>query len=76
MLVECNDAYLATVGRRREDLLASNDVEVLRLYAEWSTRRGDAATRARAEARIDELRREAAAALRDVGVTLPPARMD
>lgn len=63
---------IAQIAQRREEILSSNDVEVLRLYAQWSTRRGDAATRARAEARIDELRREAANALHDVGVALPP----
>lgn len=67
---------IAKIAQRRDDLLASNDVEVLRLYAQWSARRGDAITRARAEARIDELRREAANALHDVGVTLPRAPSD
>jgi DNA-binding winged helix-turn-helix (wHTH) protein len=64
---------IAEIARRREDLLSSNDVEVLRLYAQWSARRGDTAAQARAEARIGDLRREATDALHDVGVTLPPA---
>ncbi|MBO9664389.1 winged helix-turn-helix domain-containing protein [Dokdonella sp.] len=67
---------IARIAQRREDILSSNDVEVLRLYAEWSARRGDTATRARAEARIDELRREAATALHGVDVTLPSAPAD
>ncbi len=67
---------IAKIAQRRDDLLASNDVEVLRLYAQWSARRGDAAVRERAQARIDELRRGALAGLEGIDVMLPPAKAD
>lgn len=68
---------IAQIAQRRDDLLSSNDAEVLRLYAEWSARRGDVAAHARALARIEEMRNGAAAALASVDFRLPPsARTD
>jgi hypothetical protein len=69
-------AAIAAIALRDPALAASNDVEVLRLYARWAEQHGDEAARQAAEARQAAQRRDALAALRSVDFAAPPARGD
>lgn len=71
-----DSAAIADIAQRRDGLLASNDAEVLRLFAEWSARRGDREAQRHAEARGDDVRRGALTALEGVDVDVSPPRAD
>ncbi len=71
-----DSAAIADIAQRRDGLLASNDAEVLRLFAEWSARRGDRDAQRHAEARGDDVRRGALTALEGVDVDVSPPRAD
>lgn len=61
----------AQLASHNADVLTSNDVEVLRLYAQWCARHGEPGMQQRVQARIDEVRQRATDALSDSGLALP-----